>query len=86
MSVTQHSSDDLAIHCNASLTSQEVYKAFKQHITGSHEPLPYNTEATEAIAKFIADSVADGSNNAVAKDLRSYFIPVPREPVDTCDL
>lgn len=65
----------------------EVYKAFKQHTTGNHKPLQYDTEATEAIAKFIADSVAAaGSNNAAAKDLRSYFIPVPREPVDTGDL
>jgi hypothetical protein len=64
----------------------EVYKAFKQHIMGNHKPLQYNTEATEAIAKFIADSVAAGSDNAVAKDLRSYFSAVPREPVDTGDL
>ena len=63
----------------------EVYKAFKQHITGNHRPLQYNTEATEDIAKFIADSVA-GSNSAAAKDLRSYFTTVPREPVDTGDL
>ena len=64
----------------------EVYKAFKQHITGNHKPLQYNTEAADAIAKFIADSVAVGSNNAVAKDLRSYFSAVPRQPVDTGDL
>ena len=64
----------------------EVYKAFKQHITGNHKPLQYNTEATEAIAKFIADSVAAVSNNAVARDLRSYFTAVPSEPVDTGDL
>lgn len=65
----------------------EVYKAFKQHITGNHKPLQYDTEATEAIAKFIADSVAAaGSNNAAAKDLRSYFNAVPRQPVDTGDL
>ena len=65
----------------------EVYKAFKHHIAGNHKPLQYNTEATEAIAKFIADSVAAaGSNNAVAKDLRSYFNAVPRQPVDTGDL
>ena len=64
----------------------EVYKAFKQHVTGNHKPLQYNTEAADAIAKFIADSVAAGSNNAVAKDLRSYFSAVPRQPVDTGDL
>lgn len=64
----------------------EVYKAFKQHVTGNHKPLQYNTEAADAIAKFIADSVAVGSNNAVAKDLRSYFSAVPRQPVDTGDL
>ena len=65
----------------------EVYKAFKQHITGNHKPLQYDPAATEAIAKFIADSVADtGSNNAAAKDLRSYFNAVPRESVDTGDL
>ena len=65
----------------------EVYKAFKQHITGNHKPLQYNTVATEAIAKFIADSVAAaGSNSAAANDLRSYFAAVPREPVDTGDL
>ena len=64
----------------------EVYKAFKHHITGNHKPLQYDTEAAEAIAKFIAGSVAAGSNNAVAKDLRSYFSAVPREPVDTGDL
>ena len=64
----------------------EVYKAFKQHITGNHKPLQYNTEAAEAIAKFIADSVAAGSNSAAAKDLRSYFNAMPRQPVDTGDL
>ena len=64
----------------------EVYKAFKQHVTGNHKPLQYNTEAADAIATFIADSVAVGSNNAVAKDLRSYFSAVPRQPVDTGDL
>ena len=64
----------------------EVYKAFKQHVTGNHKPLQYNTEAADAIAKFIADSVAAGSNNVVAKDLRSYFSAVPRQPVDTGDL
>ncbi len=65
----------------------EVYKAFKQHITGNHKPLQYKTDATEAIAKFIADSVAAaGPNSAAAKDLRSYFNAVPRQPVDTGDL
>ena len=64
----------------------EVYKAFKQHVTGNHKPLQYNTESTDAIAKFIADSVTAGSNNAVAKDLRGYFSAVPRQPVDTGDL
>lgn len=64
----------------------EVYKAFKQHVTGNHKPLQYNTEASDAIAKFIADSVAAGSNNAVAKDLRNYFSAVPRQSVDTGDL
>ena len=61
----------------------EVYKAFKQHITGNHKPLQYNTEATEAIAKFIADSVAAGSDHAAARDLRSYFSVLPEQPVDT---
>lgn len=65
----------------------EVYKAFKQHITGNHKPLQYKTDATEAIAKFIADSVAAaGQNSAAAKDLRSYFNAVPSQPVDTGDL
>ena len=33
----------------------DVYKAFKQHITGNR-PLRYDTEATEAIAKLIPDA------------------------------
>ena len=61
-------------------------EVFKQHITGNHKPLQYNTEAIEAIANFITDSVAAVSNNAVARDLHSYFIAVPSEPVDTGDL
>ena len=31
----------------------EVYKKFKQHITGNHKPLQHNAEATDAIAKFL---------------------------------
>ena len=64
----------------------EVYKAFKQHVTGNHKPLQYSTEATKAIAKFILDSVTAGSDNAATIDLRSYFCAVPRQPVDTGDL
>lgn len=64
----------------------EVYKTFQQHVTGNHKPLQHNTEATGAIANFIAESVAAGSNNAVAKDLHSYFSAMPRQPVDTADL
>ena len=48
----------------------EVCKAFKEQITGNHRPLQYNTKAAEAIAKFIADSVAAGSKSA-GRDLRS---------------
>lgn len=47
----------------------EVYKAFKHHVTGDHKLLQYNPEATEA--ELTADSVAAGSNNAVAKDLHN---------------
>ena len=64
----------------------EVYKAFKQHITGNHKPLQNNTEATDAIAKFVANGVAAGSNGAVAKDLRNCFIVVPRHLVDAGEL
>lgn len=63
----------------------EVYKAFKEHITGNQKPLHYNTEAADAIAKFITESVAANSKGT-AKDLRSYFDAVPRADADTGDL
>ena len=44
----------------------EVYKVFKEQITGNHRPLHYNTNAADAIAKFITESVAA---NSKAKDL-----------------
>lgn len=62
----------------------EVYREFKQHVRGNHRPLQYNTEATDAIAKFIAEHV--GASTKTAKDLRSYFDAVPRQPVDNGDL
>ena len=64
----------------------EVYREFKQHVRGNHRPLQYNTEATDAIAKFIAEHVAASTTTAAAKDLRSYFDAVPRQPVDNGDL
>ncbi len=63
----------------------EVYKAFKDHVMGNHKPLHYNTEAADAIAKFIADSVNAKSTGA-ARDLRSYFDAIPRADVDCGDL
>lgn len=63
----------------------EVYKAFKEHITGNHKLLQYNTEAANAIAKFILESVTANSKGT-GKDLRSYFDAVPGQPVDTGDL
>ena len=48
--------------------------------------LQYNTEATDAIAKFIAEHVAASTKTAAAKDLRSYFDAIPRQPVDNGDL
>ncbi|KAL3146572.1 hypothetical protein ABBQ32_000812 [Trebouxia sp. C0010 RCD-2024] len=30
----------------------EFYREFNQHVTGNNKPLQYNTEATDAIAKF----------------------------------
>ena len=33
----------------------EVYKEFKQHIIGNNKPLQFDSEASDAIAKFIAD-------------------------------
>ncbi len=63
----------------------EVYKAFKEQVTGSHRPLHYNTEAADAIAKFISESVAANSKGT-AKDLHSYFDPVPRADANTGDL
>jgi len=63
----------------------DVYNAFKQHVTGNHKPLQYNTEVAEAIAKFIKESV-DASSKGAAKDLRSYFNAVPRASTDTGDL
>lgn len=63
----------------------EVYKAFKEQITGNHRPLHCNTHAADAIAKFITESVA-ASSKGTAKDLRSYFSAVPRADVDTGDL
>ncbi|DBA87361.1 hypothetical protein WJX77_011405 [Trebouxia sp. C0004] len=63
----------------------EVYKAFKEQITGNHRPLHYNTDAADAIAKFITESVA-ANLKGTAKDLRSYFSAVPRQPVDNGDL
>jgi len=62
----------------------DVYNAFKQHVTGNHKPLQYNTEVAEAIAKFIKESV-DASSKGAAKDLRS-FNAVPRASTDTGDL
>ena len=58
-------------HCCQSHQGTEVYKAFKERITGNHKPLQYNTEAADAIAKFIAESVAANSKGA-GKDLRTY--------------
>ena len=63
----------------------EVYEAFKEQITGNHKPLHYNTEAADAIAKFITESIAAHSKGT-AKDLRTYFNAVPRADVDTGDL
>ena len=59
----------------------EVYKAFKEQVTGNHRPLQYNTEAANAIAKFISESVVANSKGT-AKDLRSYFNAVPRADAD----
>ena len=63
----------------------EVYEAFKEQITGNHKPLHYNTEAADAIAKFITESIAAHSKGTT-KDLRTYFNAVPRADVDTGDL
>lgn len=63
----------------------EVYKAFKEQIAGNHWPLHYNTDAADAIAKFIKESGAANSKDT-AKDLRSYFNAVPTANVDTGDL
>ena len=63
----------------------EVYKAFKEQITGNHRPLHYNTDAADAIAKFITGSIA-GSSKGTAKDTRSYFSAVPRAHVDNGDM
>lgn len=48
----------------------EVYKVFKERITGNHRPLQYNTEAADAMAKFITESVA-ASSRGTARDLRT---------------
>ena len=64
----------------------EVYREFKQHVRGNHRPLQYNTEATDAIAKFIAEHVAASTKTVAAQDLLSYFDAVPRQPVDNGDL
>lgn len=48
----------------------EAYRAFKQHVTGNHKPLHYSTEATDAIARFIAESVGAASKET-ARDLHS---------------
>lgn len=51
-----------------------VYREFKQHVTGSQATtVLYNAEATEAIARFIAESVA-ASTKTPAKDLRNHFM------------
>ena len=63
----------------------EVYKAFKEQVTGNHRPLHYNTEAADAIAKFHTESVAANAKGT-ARDLRSYFNAVPEASVDTGDL
>ncbi len=42
----------------------EVYKVFEEHVTGNHKPLQYNTEAADAIAKFIKDSVTASSRGS----------------------
>ena len=63
----------------------EVCNAFKEQITGNHRPLHYNTDAANAIAKFITESIA-GSSKGAAKDMRSYFSAVPRAHVDNGDL
>ena len=64
----------------------EVYKELKQHVRGNHRPLQYDTEATDAIAKFIAEHVAASTKTAAAKDLHSYFDAVSRQPADNADL
>ncbi|DBB04571.1 TPA: hypothetical protein ACH3X1_012651 [Trebouxia sp. C0004] len=63
----------------------EVYKALKEQITGNHRPPHYNTDAADAIAIFITESVA-ASSKGTARDLRSYFDPVPRADADNSDL
>lgn len=68
-----------------------MYNAIREQITGNHRlycrgDLQYNTDAADAIAKFITESVAANTKNPAAKDLRSYFNAVPRQPVDNGDL
>ena len=41
----------------------EVHKASKEQITSNHRPLQFNTEAADAIAKIITESVAASSKH-----------------------
>ena len=63
----------------------EVYKASNKQMTGNHRPLHYHTDAANAIARFITESVAANAKGT-AEDLRSYFNAVPRANVDCGDL
>ena len=63
----------------------EVYKAFKEQVTGNHRPLHYNTEAADAIAKFYTKNIVANAKGT-ARHIRSYFNAVPRASVDTGDL
>lgn len=57
----------------------DCYKAFKQHVTGHHnvlrerEEMQYISEATDAITRFIVESVAADSKESTT-DTRNYSI------------
>lgn len=62
-----------------------MYYGSTRRAVSNHKPLQYHTETADAIAKFIAESVAANSKGA-GRDLRSYFDAVPRQAVDTGNL
>ena len=55
----------------------EVHKASKEQITSNHRPLQFNTEAADAIAKFITESVAASSKHTARATVNTNLYDSP---------